>query len=196
MVGRIADEVVLSGAERDFLENQVRRHKATRSLSDRRRMILLCAEDLQSKEVAERLGVHEHTVGKWRRRFVKDRIEGLTDEYRPGRPRTVSDDQVAEVIERTLNTTPRDATHWSIRSMAAATGLSHTTIRRIWTAFGLQPHRSETFKLSTDPLFVDKVQDIVGLYMAPPTRAIVLCVDEKSQIQALDREQPVLPYRR
>ncbi len=193
MVGRIADEVVLSGAERDFLENQVRRHKATRSLSDRRRMILLCAEDLQSKEVAERLGVHEHTVGKWRRRFVKDRIEGLTDEYRPGRPRTVSDDQVAEVIERTLNTTPRDATHWSIRSMAAATGLSHTTIRRIWTAFGLQPHRSETFKLSTDPLFVDKVQDIVGLYMAPPTRAIVLCVDEKSQIQALDREQPVLP---
>lgn len=193
MVGRMADEVVLSGAERDFLESQVRRHKAARSLSDRCGMILLCAEGLQSKEVAERLGVHEHTVGKWRRRFVKDRIEGLTDEYRPGRPRTVSDDQVAGVIERTLNTTPKDATHWSIRSMAAAAGLSHTTIRRIWTAFGLQPHRSETFKLSTDPLFVDKVHDIVGLYMAPPTRAIVLCVDEKSQIQALDREQPVLP---
>jgi transposase len=163
MVGRIADEVVLNNAERDFLESQVRRHKAARSLSDRCRMILLCAEGLQSKEVAERLGVHEHTVGKWRRRFVKDRVEGLTDEYRPGRPRTVSDEQVAEVIERTLNTMPRDATHWSIRSMAAATGLSHTTIRRIWTAFGLQPHRSETFKLSTDPLFVDKVQDIVGL---------------------------------
>lgn len=120
-------------------------------------------------------------------------VEGLTDEYRPGRPRTVSDMQVAEVIERTLNTTPKDATHWSIRSMAAATGLSHTTIRRIWTAFGLQPHRSETLKLFSDPLFVDKVQDIVGLYMAPPNRAIVLCVDEKSQIQALDREQPVLP---
>ena len=116
-----------------------------------------------------RLGVHEHTVGKWRRRFVRDRIEGLTDESRPGRPRTVSDTQVAEVIERTLNTTPRDATHWSIRSMAAATVLSHTTIRRIWTAFGLQPHRSETFKLSTDPLFVDKVQDIVGLDMSPPS---------------------------
>ena len=129
-------------------------------------MVLLCAEGLQSKEVGARLGVHEHTVGKWRRRFVRDWIEGLTDEYRPGRPRTVSDDQVAEVIERTLNTTPKDATHWSIRSMAAATGLSHTTIRRIWAAFGLQPHRSETFKLSTDPLFVDKVQDIVGLYMA------------------------------
>ncbi|QRZ14335.1 IS630 family transposase (plasmid) [Paracoccus methylovorus] len=193
MVGRVADEVVLSAAERGFLEAQVRRHKAARSLSDRCRIILLCAEGLQSKEVGARLGVHEHTVGKWRRRSVRDRIEGLTDEYRPGRPRTVSDDQVAEVIERTLNTTPKDATHWSIRSMAVATGLSHTTIRRIWAAFGLQPHRSETFKLSTDPLFVDKVQDIVGLYMAPPNRAIVLCVDEKSQIQALDREQPVLP---
>lgn len=193
MVGRVADEVALSDEERAFLEAQVRRHKAARSLSDRCRMILLCAEGLQSKEVGARLGVHEHTVGKWRRRFVQDRIEGLTDEYRPGRPRTVSDTQVAEVIERTLNTTPKDATHWSIRSMAAATGLSHTTIRRIWTAFGLQPHRSETFKLSTDPLFVDKVQDIVGLYMSPPNRAIVLCVDEKSQIQALDREQPTLP---
>jgi putative transposase len=193
MVGRSADEVVLSDGERAFLQAQVRRHKAARSLSDRCRMILLCAEGLQSKEVGAQLGVHEHTVGKWRRRFVGNRIEGLTDEYRPGRPRTVSDDQVAEVIERTLNSTPKDATHWSVRSMAAATGLSHTTIRRIWAAFGLQPHRSETFKLSTDPLFVDKVQDIVGLYMAPPNRAIVLCVDEKSQIQALDREQPVLP---
>ena len=156
-------------------------------------MILLCAEGLQSKEVAQRLGVHEHTVGKWRRRFVQDGIEGLTDEYRAGRPRTVSDAQVAQVIEHTLNTTPKGATHWSIRSMAAKSGLSHTTIRRIWGAFGVQPHRSETFKLSTDPLFVDKVQDIVGLYMSPPNRAVVLCVDEKSQIQALDREQPVLP---
>ncbi|WP_116655168.1 IS630 family transposase, partial [Pelagibacterium sediminicola] len=174
MAGRVADEIVLSVEERDFLEAQVRRHKAARSLSDRCRMILLCAEGFQSKEVGARLGVHEHTVGKWRRRFVRNRIEGLADEYRPGRPRTVSDDQVAEVIERTLNTTPKDATHWSIRSMAAATGLSHTTIRRIWAAFGLQPHRSETFKLSTDPLFVDKVQDIVGLYMSPPNRAIVL----------------------
>lgn len=193
MAGRVADEVVLSDAARDFLEAQVRRHKAARSLSERCRMILLCAAGLQSKEVAARLGVHEHTVGKWRRRFIRDGIEGLADEYRAGRPRTVSDDQVAEVIERTLTAPPKDATHWSIRSMAAASGLSHTTIRRIWTAFGLQPHRSETFKLSSDPLFVDKVQDIVGLYMAPPNRAIVLCVDEKSQIQALDREQPVLP---
>ena len=193
VAGRQADLVVLSGEDRTFLEAQVRRHKAPRSLSDRCRMVLLCAEGLQSKEVAQRLGVHEHTVGKWRRRFVQDGIEGLTDEYRAGRPRTVSDAQVAQVIERTLNTTPKDATHWSIRSMAAETGLSHTTIRRIWSAFGLQPHRSETFKLSTDPLFVDKVQDIVGLYMSPPNRAVVLCVDEKSQIQALDREQPVLP---
>jgi len=193
MAGRVADAVILSIEERSFLEAQVRRRKAPRFLSDRCRMILLCADGLQSKEVAEHLGVHEHTVGKWRRRFAEDRLEGLSDEYRPGRPRTVSDAQVAQVIERTLNTKPRDATHWSIRSMAAETGLSHTTIRRIWAAFGLQPHRSQTFKLSTDPLFVDKVQDIVGLYMSPPNRAVVLCVDEKSQIQALDREKPVLP---
>jgi len=193
MVGRLADAVVLGDDERCFLESEFRRHLAPRSLSDRCRMILLCADGLTSKDVARQMGVHEHTVGKWRRRFVRDRIEGLTDEYRPGRPRTVSDDQVAAVIERTLHTKPKDATHWSIRTMGAETGLSHTTIRRIWNAFGLQPHRSETFKLSTDPLFVDKVHDIVGLYLSPPNRAIVLCVDEKSQIQALDREQPVLP---
>jgi putative transposase len=189
----LADAVVLGADERAFLEGQARRHKAARSLSDRCRIVLLCADGLKSRAVADRLGVSEHTVGKWRRRFVRDRIEGLTDEYRPGRPRSVSDAQVTEVIERTLQTTPRDATHWSIRSMAAEVGLSHTTIRRIWNAFGLQPHRSETFKLSTDPLFVEKVQDVVGLYLSPPNRAIVLCVDEKSQIQALDREQPVLP---
>ena len=156
-------------------------------------MILRCAEGLTSKAVAAELGIHEHTVGKWRRRFVKDRIDGLMDEPRAGRPRTIEDDQVAAVIERTLYSTPADATHWSIRSMAKEMGLSHTTIRRIWTAFGLQPHRSETFKLSSDPLFVAKVRDIVGLYLSPPNRALVLCVDEKSQIQALDREQPVLP---
>jgi len=160
-------------------------------------MVLLCAEGLQREEVAARLGVHEHMVSKWRRRFAQDGIEGLSDEYRAGRLRTVSDAQVAQVIERTLNVTPKDATHWSIRSMAAESGLSHTTSvgsgRGIWGAFGLQPHRSETFKLSTDPLVVDKVQDIVGLYMSPPNRAVVLCMDEKSQIQALDREQPVLP---
>ena len=192
-LGRPSVALNLSSEERAYLERQVRRHRVARSLSDRCRMILRCADGLSSKAVGAELGVHEHTVGKWRRRFLKDRIDGLYDEPRPGRPRTIEDDQVAAVIERTLATTPKDATHWSIRSMAKEVGLSHTTIRRIWTAFGLQPHRSETFKLSTDPLFVDKVRDIVGLYLSPPDRALVLCVDEKSQIQALDREQPVLP---
>ncbi len=188
-----AVEVVLSEEEREFLEAHVRKHKSPRSLSDRCRIILLCAEGLRSREIAGRTGVHEHTVGKWRRRFAEKRIEGLSDEFRSGRPRTVTDDKVAEVVELTLNTMPEDATHWSVRSMAEKTGVSHTTVHRIWSAFSLKPHRSETFKLSTDPLFVDKVQDIVGLYMAPPDRAVVLCVDEKSQIQALDRTQPVLP---
>lgn len=193
MRGRASVAIELSEEERSFLEAQLRRHTAARSLSDRCRIVLRCADGFTSKEVASELGHSEHTVGKWRRRFAAHRIEGLSDEYRAGRPRTISDAQVADVIKRTLETTPRDATHWSIRSMAEEAGLSHTTIRRIWNAFGLQPHRAETFKLSTDPLFVDKVQDVVGLYMSPPNRAIVLCVDEKSQIQALDREQPVLP---
>ena len=139
------------------------------------------------------LGFHEHTVGKWRRRFQAARIDGFLDEPRPGRPRSISDDQVAAVIERTLHDKPQDATHWSIRSMAREAGFSHTTIRRIWTAFGLQPHRDQRFKLSSDPLFVEKVRDIVGLYLSPPNRALVLSVDEKSHIQALDRSQPVLP---
>lgn len=190
--GRPIAPLILSSEERAYLERQVRRHRVARSLSERCRVILRCADGVPSKSVAIELGIHEHTVGKWRRRFLKDRIEGLLDEARPGRPRTIHDDQVAAVIERTLRSTPKDATHWSIRSMATATGYSHTTIRRIWNAFGLQPHRSETFKLSSDPLFVDKVRDIVGLYLSPPNRALVLSVDEKSQIQALDREQPVL----
>jgi transposase len=191
--GRPIAPLALSAGERTYLERQVRRHRVARSLSERCRMILRCAKGVPSKVVAAELGVHEHTVGKWRRRFLKDRVEGLLDEARPGRPRTIDDDQIAAVIERTLRSIPADATHWSIRSMAGATGFSHTTIRRIWTAFGLQPHRSQTFKLSSDPLFVDKVRDIVGLYLSPPNRALVLSVDEKSRIQALDREQPVLP---
>lgn len=191
--GRPKASLVLCSDEREYLERQVRRRRVARSMSERCRIILRCADGLPSKAVAAELGVHEHTVGKWRRRFLKDRVEGLLDEERPGRPRTIADDQVAAVIERTLRSTPADATHWSIRSMGSATGFSHTTIRRIWTAFGLQPHRSETFKLSSDPLFVDKVRDIIGLYLSPPNRALVLSVDEKSQIQALDREQPVLP---
>ena len=191
--GRPIAPLILSPEELAYLERQVRRRRVARSLSERCRVILRCADGVPSKTVAIELGMHEHTVGKWRRRFLKDRIEGLLDEARPGRPRTIDDDQVAAVIERTLRSTPKDATHWSIRSMATQTGISHTTIRRIWNAFGLQPHRIETFKLSSDPLFVDKVRDIVGLYLSPPTRALVLSVDEKSQIQALDREQPVLP---
>jgi transposase len=191
--GRPTAPLELSAEERAYLEQQVRRHRVGRSLSERCRIILRCADGLPSKSVAAELGLHEHTVGKWRRRFLKDRCDGLLDEARPGRPRTIDDDQVAAVIERTLRTTPADATHWSIRSMAAESGFSHTTIRRMWAAFGLQPHRSQTFKLSEDPLFVDKVRDIVGLYLSPPNRALVLSIDEKSQIQALDREQPVLP---
>ena len=191
--GRPIAALVLSVQERAYLERQVRRHRIARSLSERCRIILRGADGLASKDVAAELGLHEHTVGKWRRRFLKDRCDGLLDEARPGRPRTIADDQVASVIERTLRTMPVDATHWSIRSMAAETGFSHTTIRRMWVAFGLQPHRSQTFKLSSDPLFVDKVGDIVGLYLSPPNRAVVLSIDEKSQIQALDREQPVLP---
>ncbi len=191
--GRPLSPLVLSAEERIYLERQVRRHRAPRSFSDRCRIILRCADGLPNKEVGAELGFHEHTVGKWRRRFVKDRLDGLLDEARPGRPRSIKDDQVAAIIERTLHHKPRDATHWSIRSMAKETGLSHTTVRRIWAAFGLQPHRQETFKLSSDPLFVEKVRDIVGLYLSPPNRALVLSVDEKSQIQAIDRSQPVLP---
>ena len=194
MRGRPIAPLVLSAPERSYLERQVRRRRVARSLSERCRVILRCADGLSSKSAAAELGLHEHTVGKWRRRFLKDRCDGLLDEARPGRPRTIDDDQVAAVIERTLRTTPVDATHWSIRSMAAQTGFSHTTIRRMWTAFGLQPHRSQTFKLSNDPLFVDKVRDIVGLYLSPPNRALVLSIDViRAEIQALDREQPVLP---
>jgi transposase len=142
--GRPIARLVLSAQERAYLERQVRRHRVARSLSERCRVILRCADGLPSKSVGAELGLHEHTVGKWRRRFLKDRCDGLLDEARPGRPRTINDDQVAAVIERTLRTMPADATHWSIRSMAAETGFSHTTIRRMWAAFGLQPHRSQT----------------------------------------------------
>lgn len=165
----------------------------------RARLILACdaiGEDglpVSTKVVAEEVGVSRETVSKWRRRFLADRLAGLADEPRPGRPRTVSDEQVAELIARTLETKPVNATHWSTRSMARQVGLSQSTVSRVWRAFGLQPHRSETFKLSADPFFVEKVHDVVGLYLDPPERALVLCVDEKSQIQALDRSQPVLP---
>jgi transposase len=160
--GRPITPLILSADERAYLERRVRRHRVARSLSERCRVILRCADGVPSKSVGIELGIHEHTVGKWRRRFLKFRFEGLLDEARPGRPRTIDDDQVAAVIECMLGSTPSDATHWSIRPMATETGFSHTTIRRIWNASGLQPHRSETFKLSSGPLFVDKVRDIVG----------------------------------
>jgi transposase len=156
-------------------------------------MVLMSAEGQPNSAVAERVGVTPQTVGKWRRRFLAEGVSGLLDEPRPGTPRRISDEQVEAVIVRTLEQTPQDATHWSTRSMAKATGLSHASVARIWSAFGLQPHRTETFKLSKDPQFIDKVRDVVGLYLDPPERALVLCVDEKSQIQALDRSAPILP---
>jgi transposase len=164
-------------------------------LALRARIVLACAEGRDNTEVAAEVGVTHQTVGKWRRRFIDRRLDGLLDEPRPGGPRRIGDAQIEQVIVKTLESKPRDATHWSTRSMAKATGLSQSTISRIWRAFALQPHRSETFKLSSDPLFVEKVRDVVGLYLNPPEKALVLAVDEKSQIQALDRSQPLLPMR-
>ena len=185
--------ITLTDEERTALETAVRKQCLSRAMAERYRIVLSCADGLRNTEVAAALGLHHQTVGKWRRRFVRDRTEGLYDTPRPGRPRTIADEKVAEIIEETLATKPTGATHWSLRSMARKSGLSPTTVGRIWRAFGLQPHRSETFKLSTDPHFVDKVRDIVGLYMTPPDRALVLSVDEKSRIQALERTQPILP---
>ena len=191
----VLEPVVLSDDERETLERWARRPKSAQALASRCRIILACAEGGHVIEVAERLGLDPHTVGKWRRRFLADRLEGLHDEPRPGTPRTISDDDVEAVIVKTLEETPVDATHWSTRSMAKATGMSQSAVSRIWRAFGLKPHLVDTFKLSPDPLFVDKVRDIVGLYVNPPDGALVLCVDEKTQVQALDRTAPVLPLR-
>ncbi len=194
--GRIpAVSIELSAEERRELEGLARRRRTAQGLARRARIVLRAADGLQNKTIAAELGTDPTTVGKWRRRFAERRLDGLYDEPRPGAPRRIGDDAIAETIQRTLEETPADATHWSLRSMARASGHAPSTIHRIWKAFGLQPHRSETFKLSTDPLFVDKVRDIVGLYLDPPDRALVLCVDEKSQIQALDRTQPLLPMR-
>lgn len=193
--GRPTQPIVLSVEEKATLEGWTRRLKSAQALALRARIVLRCAAGQPNKDVAEALHVTKQTVGKWRGRFLQRRLDGLLDEPRPGAPRSVGDDQIEAVLTRTLESAPPDAPHWSTRSMAKACGLSHMTVQRIWQAFGLEPHRVETFKLSSDPLFVDKVRDIVGLYMNPPDRALVLSVDEKSQIQALDRSQPVLPMR-
>lgn len=193
--GRVAVAIELSDFERDELEGLTRRHKTAQSLARRARIVLAAANGLENQMIAARLGVNVNTVGTWRRRYAERGLDGLHDEPRPGAPRTITDAEIAETVRLTLETTPRNASHWSLRSMARAVGHSPSTIHEIWKAFGLQPHRSETFKLSTDPYFVEKVRDIVGLYLTPPERALVLCVDEKSQIQALDRSQPMLPMR-
>jgi transposase len=193
--GRPKKALVVSDNERQVLESWTRRSKTAQSHSLRARIVLRSAGGLTNDAVAHELGVRPQTVCKWRSRFVARRLEGLLDEPRPGTPRKLSDADVERILIRTLETRPADATHWSTRSLAAATGFSSTTVHRVWKAFQLQPHRSETFKLSSDPQFVEKVRDIVGLYLNPPDKALVLCVDEKSQIQALDRTQPLLPMR-
>jgi len=191
--GRQAPVVVLSEQERETLERWARRPKSAQALALRCRIVLAAAAGESNEEIAARLACNRNTVGKWRGRFVERRLDGLHDEPRPGKPRTISDEDVERVIVKTLEETPAAATHWSTRSMAQATGMSQTAVSRIWRAFGLKPHLVETFKLSPDPQFIDKVRDIVGLYLNPPDAAVVLCVDEKSQIQALDRSAPILP---
>ena len=191
--GRPKAELILTDEERSELERIARRAKSAQAVALRARIVLACADGEANKDVAERLGVAPHTVSRWRARFVKDRLDGLLDEARPGRPASITLDQVEDVIVATLESTPVNATHWSRTSMAKRSGLSKSTIGRIWKDFELKPHISDGFKLSTDPLFVAKVVDVVGLYRNPPEKAVVLCVDEKSQVQALDRSQPVLP---
>ncbi len=191
--GRPKPVLTLTDDERQKLETWAHRPKSTQRLATRARIVLACSDGLDNKEVAARLGINTATVGKWRGRFLESRLDGLADEPRPGAPRTITDEIVERVVTKTLEEKPKAATHWSTRRMAEAVGLSQTAISRVWRAFGLKPHLSETFKLSTDPFFVEKVRDVVGLYMSPPENAIVLSVDEKSQVQALDRTQPLLP---
>jgi len=193
--GRPLAVLTVSPSERETLEQWARRPKTAQALAFRSRVILACASGRTNTVVARHERVCKPTVGKWRRRFVLKRLDGLLDDPRPGAPRTISDAQVERVVIRTLESLPKDATHWSTRSLARSCGMSRMAVHRIWQAFMLQPHRTETFKLSTDPLFIEKVRDIVGLYLNPPDKALVLCVDEKSQIQALDRTQPLLPLR-
>jgi transposase len=193
ITGRPKPAVNLTDAERLQLESISHSRTLPHALVTRALIVLRAAEGVSNIAIADEVGLSMQTVCKWRQRYVKQGLPGLHDELRPGRPRSVSDEKVAAVIRKTLNTKPKDSTHWTIRSIAKESKLSRPTVHRIWTAFGLQPHRQRHFKLSTDPFFVEKVRDIVGLYLNPPDKAMVLCVDEKSQIQALDRTQPVLP---
>jgi transposase len=195
MAGRQLTALVLDEVERTELKSLASRRKTAQALAMRARIVLACADGKQNKDVAAELGLTDDTVGKWRRRFVERRVDGLHDEPRVGAPRTIEDERIEAIVVQTLESLPANATHWSSRGMAKASGVSVSSVQRIWRAFGLQPHRMETFKLSTDPDFVAKVRDVVGLYVSPPQHAIVLCVDEKSQIQALDRSQPMLPMR-
>ncbi len=195
MAGRRLAPLVLSDEERSELKLLAARRKTGQALAQRARIVLACAGGSENKEVAANLNVDPATVGKWRRRYVERRMDGLHDEPRSGTPRTIDDARIEAVIVKTLESVPANATHWSSRGMAKQSGLSVSSVQRIWRAFALQPHRMETFKLSTDPEFVAKVRDVVGLYISPPQHAVVLCVDEKSQIQALDRSQPMLPMR-
>lgn len=194
-MGRRLTPLVLTSDEREALERLVRRRKTAQQLAVRAQIILRCSTGLSNREVARQLRIHEATVCTWRGRFVKRRLEGLHDDPRSGAPRKVSDETVERIVTLTLESTPTDATHWSTRDLAKRVGVSQSTVSRVWRAFNLQPHRVETFRLSNDPLFIEKVRDIVGLYMNPPDHAVVLCVDEKSQIQALERTQPLLPMR-
>ena len=192
-MGRPLAPLTLSESERDELRSITRSRSMPQSLATRARIVLLSAEGESNTDIAERLELSKPTVGIWRKRYVMQRIAGLYDEPRPGGPRSIRDEQVAALLRKTLKTKPKDGTHWSCRSIAAETKLSKSTVQRVWKAFGLQPHRQKHFKISTDPFFVEKVRDIVGLYLNPPDHAVVLCVDEKSQIQALDRTAPLLP---
>jgi len=193
MRGRPKARLVLSESEREQLKALTLRRKTAQALALRARIVLACADGVDNRSVAARQRVTPQTVSKWRARFVDQRLDGLLDAPRPGAPRSIDDARVDAVIAKTLESVPTGATHWSTRAMAREMQVSQTAVSRIWRAFGLQPHRQETFKLSSDPLFVEKVRDIVGLYLDPPLKAMVLCVDEKSQIQALDRTQPILP---
>ena len=193
--GRPKEPLAITEEEQERLRSLAHRSRSQPLLARRARVVLACGEGLDNKAVAKKLRCSLGMVGKWRRRFLTSRLEGLYDEPRPGAPRKVGDDKIEAIVIQTLESTPRGQTHWSTRELARATGLSRMTISRIWRAFGLQPHRTESFKLSSDPLLIEKVRDIVGLYMNPPDHALVFCVDEKSQIQALDRTQPMLPMR-